>query len=150
MEEAHQQEIARWLTDRKLEFLAKPSLWPARGPITSDFGPRPSPFGRGGDFHNGVDIKMPIGTPVVAPGAGRVTEVGLVHGYGLRVVIAHDYGLTTVFAHLSKAAVEPGQTVKRGQRIGFSGNSGRTTGSHLHYEVRVSDTPVNPLQYLLD
>lgn len=150
VEEAHQQELARWLIDRKLEFMAKPSLWPARGPITSDFGPRRSPFGRGGDFHNGVDIRMPIGTPVMAPGAGRVTDVGYVHGYGLRVVVAHDYGLETVFAHLKKAEVEPGQAVKRGQRIGLSGNSGRTTGSHLHYEVRINDTPVNPGQYLLD
>lgn len=150
VEEAHQQELARWLTDRKLEFLAKPSLWPARGAITSNFGSRRSPFGRGGDFHNGVDIRMPIGTPVVAPGAGRVTDVGYVHGYGLRVVIAHDYGLETVFAHLKKSLVEPGQSVKRGQRIAISGNSGRTTGSHLHYEVRVHNTPVNPVQYMLD
>jgi murein DD-endopeptidase MepM/ murein hydrolase activator NlpD len=150
VEEAHQQELARWLTDRKLEFLAKPSLWPARGPITSDFGLRRSPFGRGGDFHNGVDIRMPMGTPVYAPGAGRVVEAEYMHGYGLRVVVAHDFGLETVFAHLKKAEVEPGQMVKRGQRLGLSGNSGRTTGSHLHYEVHVNGTPVNPVQYMLD
>jgi murein DD-endopeptidase MepM/ murein hydrolase activator NlpD len=150
VEEAHQQELARWLSDRKLEFLAKPSLWPARGTITSDFGPRVSPFGRGGDFHKGVDIRMPTGTPVFAPGAGRVIETGYMHGYGLRVVIAHDFGLETIFAHLKKAEVEPGQTVKRGQRIGLSGNSGRTTGSHLHYEVHANGTPVNPVQYMLD
>lgn len=150
VEEAHQQALARWLTERKLEFLAKPSLWPARGPITSDFGPRPSPFGRGGDFHNGVDIRMPLGTPVYAPGAGRVMEADSMHGYGLRVVIAHDFGLETIFAHLKKVEVNPGQPVKRGQRIGLSGNSGRTTGSHLHYEVHVNGTPVDPRQFMLD
>jgi murein DD-endopeptidase MepM/ murein hydrolase activator NlpD len=150
VEEAHQQELARWLTDRKLEFLAKPSLWPARGAVTSDFGLRHSPFGRGRDFHNGVDIRMPTGTPVHAPGAGRVVEVGYVHGYGLRVVISHDFGLETVFAHLKKALVEPGQMVKRGQSVALSGSSGRTTGSHLHYEGHANGTPVNPRQYMLD
>jgi murein DD-endopeptidase MepM/ murein hydrolase activator NlpD len=150
LEETVQQELARSLVDRKLEFLAKPSLWPARGYITSAFGPRPSPFGRGGDFHNGVDIKVPIGSPVYAAGAGRVVETGSVSGYGLTVVVAHDYGLETVYAHLKKIEVKPGQEVKRGQVIALSGNTGRTTGSHLHYEVRAGGTPVNPRQYLLD
>lgn len=150
VEEVHQQELIRSLTERKLEFLAKPSLWPLRGYITSGFGSRPSPFGRGGDFHNGVDIKAATGTPVHAPGAGRVIEAGYMHGYGLRVVIAHDFGLETTFAHLKKAEVKPGDQVKRGQRIGLSGNSGRTTGSHLHYEVHANGTPVNPRQYMLD
>ncbi len=150
VEEVLQQDLARALFERKLEFLAKPSLWPAKGYITSDFGPRSSPFGRGGDFHNGVDIKVPTGSPVFAPGAGRVTEADTMHGYGLRVVIAHDFGVETVFAHLQKAEVKPGQMVKRGQLIGLSGNSGRTTGAHLHYEVHLHGAPVNPRQYLLD
>jgi murein DD-endopeptidase MepM/ murein hydrolase activator NlpD len=149
-EEVAQQELAQSLFDRKLEFLAKPTLWPARGFITSGFGSRPSPFGRGGDFHNGVDIKVPIGSPVYAAGAGRVTEADTMSGYGLRVVISHDYGLETVYAHLKKSEVRPGQQVRRGQLIALSGNSGRTTGSHLHYEVRVGGAPVNPRQYLLD
>lgn len=150
VEEAMQQDLARLLDARKLEFLTKPSLWPTRGYITSTFGSRPSPFGRGGDFHNGVDIKVPIGSPVFAAGAGRVTDVGYMNGYGLRVVVSHDFGLETVYAHLQKAEVKPGQAVKRGERIALSGNSGRTTGAHLHYEVRVDGTPVNPRQYLLD
>ena len=149
-EEVAQQELARSLFGRKLEFLAKPTLWPARGFITSAFGARPSPFGRGGDFHNGVDIKVPTGSPVYAAGAGRVTEADTMSGYGLRVVISHDYGLETVYAHLKKIEVKPGQQVRRGQVIAQSGNSGRTTGSHLHYEVRADGTPVNPRQYLLD
>ncbi|MEL7639546.1 MAG: M23 family metallopeptidase [Solidesulfovibrio sp.] len=149
-QEAMQQELAHLLLERKLEFLAKPSLWPARGYITSGFGSRASPFGRGGDFHNGVDIKVPKGSPVGAAGAGRVTEAGPLSGYGLRIVVAHDFGLETVYAHLQKIEVKPGQEVKRGQRIGLSGNSGRTTGAHLHYEVRAAGTPVNPRQYMLD
>jgi len=150
VEEVRQQELVRSLLERKLEFLATPSLWPSRGPITSGFGTRSSPFGRGGDFHNGVDIKVPTGSPVYAPGAGRVVEADFMHGYGLRVVIDHDFGLETVFAHLKKAEVKPGQMVRRGECIGLSGNSGRTTGSHLHYEVHVNGAPVNPRQYLLD
>ncbi len=150
VEEALQQRLSRLLLERKLEFLAKPSLWPAHGFITSGFGSRPSPFGRGGDFHNGVDIKLPLGSPVYAAGAGRVTDVGFVTGYGLRVVVSHDYGLETVYAHLQSADVKPGQPVRRGQRIALSGNSGRTTGPHLHYEVRALGRPVNPRQYLLD
>ena len=150
VEEVRQQELARALFARKLEFLAKPSLWPAKGSITSGFGPRSSPFGRGGDFHNGVDIKVPMGSPVFAAGAGRVTEADYETGYGLRVVISHDFGLETVYAHLKKAEVQPGQTVRRGQLIGLSGNSGRTTGAHLHYEVHAGGTSVNPRQYMLD
>lgn len=150
VEEVRQQELVRSLLERKLEFLATPSLWPSRGLITSGFGRRRSPFGRGGDFHNGVDIKVAKGTPVYAPGAGRVVEADFVHGYGLRVVIDHDFGLETIFAHLKKAEVTPGQMVRRGERIGLSGNSGRTTGSHLHYEVHVNGTPVDPQQYMLD
>lgn len=150
IEEVRQQELMGALFERKLEFLATPSLWPVHGAITSDFGHRRSPFGRGGDFHNGVDIKVPTGTPVYSPGAGRVEEADFMHGYGLRVVVDHDFGLETVFAHLKKTAVQPGQTVRRGELLGYSGNSGRTTGSHLHYEVHVHGTPVNPRQYLLD
>jgi len=149
-EEAAQQTLARSLVERKLEFLAKPTLWPARGYVTSGFGSRRSPFGRGGDFHNGVDIKAPLGSPVYAAGAGRVVEAGTMAGYGFIVVIAHDYGLETAYAHLKKIEVKAGQEVKRGQIIAQSGNSGRTTGAHLHYEVRAGGTPVNPRQYLLD
>ncbi|MHC1712743.1 MAG: M23 family metallopeptidase [Solidesulfovibrio sp.] len=150
VEEVLQQELVRSLFERKLEFMAKPSLWPAKGYITSGFGSRSSPFGRGGDFHNGVDIKVPTGSPVFAAGAGRVVEAEYTHGYGLRIVISHDFGLETYYAHMKKADVSPGQTVKRGQLIGLSGNSGRTTGAHLHYEVLVNGTPVNPRQYMLD
>jgi murein DD-endopeptidase MepM/ murein hydrolase activator NlpD len=150
LQEVLQQQLRHTLQEKKLEFEARPSLWPMRGYITSVFGPRRSPFGRRADFHNGVDIKAPYGAPVYAPGAGRVTDVDYQSGYGLRVVIVHDYGISTLYGHLKSAAVTPGQEVRRGQLIAYSGNSGRTTGTHLHYEVQVNGTPVNPMRFMLD
>ncbi len=150
LQEVLQQHLRYSLREKKLEFDARPSLWPMSGYITSVFGPRRSPFGRRADFHNGVDIKAPYGTPVYAPGAGRVSDVDYQSGYGLRVVIVHDYGISTLYGHLKSAAVSPGQEVKRGQLIAHSGNSGRTTGTHLHYEVLVNGTPVNPMRFMLD
>jgi hypothetical protein len=150
LQEILQQRLRNSLREKKLEFEARPSLWPMRGYITSGFGPRRSPFGRRPDFHNGVDIKAPYGTPIHAPGAGRVTEVEYQRGYGLVVVVVHDYGISTLYGHLKSAVVEPGQEVRRGQLIAYSGNSGRTTGTHLHYEVQVNGEPVNPLRFMLD
>lgn len=150
LQEVLQQQLRHSLREKKLEFDARPSLWPMAGYITSTFGPRRSPFGRRADFHNGVDIKAPYGTPIHAPGAGRVTDVDYQSGYGLRVVIVHDYGISTLYGHLKSAAVTPGQEVKRGQLIAYSGNSGRTTGTHLHYEVQVNGTPVNPMRFMLN
>jgi len=150
IQEVLQQQLRHSLKEKKLEFEARPSLWPMRGYITSTFGPRRSPFGRRADFHNGVDIKAPYGSPVHAPGAGRVTDVDYQGGYGLRVVIAHDYGISTLYGHLKSAAVTPGQEVRRGQLIAHSGNSGRTTGTHLHYEVLVNGTPVDPMRFMLN
>jgi len=150
LQEVLQQELRNSLRERKLEFEARPSLWPLRGQISSGYGGRRSPFGRKGDFHKGIDIRVPSGTPVRAPGAGKVLEVGYMRGYGLRVVLEHDYGIQTVFAHLRKALVKEGQTVKRGQKIALSGNSGRSTGPHLHYEVHVQANAVNPMKFMLD
>ncbi|QLA17639.1 M23 family metallopeptidase [Desulfolutivibrio sulfoxidireducens] len=150
LQEVLQQRLRNTLREKKLEFEARPSLWPMRGYITSGFGPRRSPFGRRADFHNGVDIKAPHGSPIHAPGAGRVTDVDYQSGYGLRVVIVHDFGISTLYGHLKSAVVTPGQEVRRGQLIAYSGNSGRTTGTHLHYEVQVNGEPVNPLRFMLD
>ncbi len=150
MQEVLQQQLRNTLREKKLEFEARPSLWPMRGYITSGFGPRRSPFGRRPDFHNGVDIKAPYGTPVHAPGAGRVTEVEYQRGYGLVVVVVHDFGISTLYGHLKSAVVTPGQEIRRGQLIAYSGNSGRSTGTHLHYEVQVNGEPVNPLRFMLD
>ncbi len=150
VQEVLQQKLRNSLRDKKLEFEARPSLWPMKGYITSGYGYRRSPFGRGADFHTGVDIKAPYGSPIHAPGAGRVVKVGYMNGYGLRVVIAHDYGISTVYAHLKRSKVKEGQFVKRGQLIALSGNSGRTTGTHLHYEVRINGKTVDPKKFMLE
>jgi murein DD-endopeptidase MepM/ murein hydrolase activator NlpD len=127
-----------------------PSLWPIMGPITSGFGQREDPIlGNGeGEFHTGVDIGAPNGLPIRATGDGTVTTAEMSNGYGREVVIDHGHGVETVYGHMSGFAVIAGQQVVRGEVIGYVGHSGRTTGSHLHYEVRIHNTPVNPHKYL--
>ena len=127
-----------------------PTLWPVMGPITSSFGQREDPIlGNGeGEFHSGIDISAPNGVPIRATGDGTVLEAQMSNGYGREVVIDHGHGVETVYGHMSGFAVIAGQSVVRGQVIGYVGHSGRTTGSHLHYEVRIRNTPVNPHKYL--
>jgi murein DD-endopeptidase MepM/ murein hydrolase activator NlpD len=130
------------------ELADAPSLWPIEGPIASGFGVREDPINGEGAFHSGIDIDAPIGTPVRAAADGDVNEAAMNAGYGREVVLNHSHGLQTVYGHLSAFAVFPGEHVARGQIIGYVGQSGRATGPHLHYEVRVHDVPVNPHKYL--
>ena len=127
-----------------------PDMWPILGPINSGFGEREDPIaGTGeGEFHKGVDIGSPDGTPVHAPAGGRVVRVGLESGYGRVIDIDHGNGITTVYGHLQGFNVVLGQMVVKGQVIGYVGHSGRVTGSHLHYEVQVRGIAVNPHKYL--
>jgi murein DD-endopeptidase MepM/ murein hydrolase activator NlpD len=127
-----------------------PTLWPIMGPITSGFGEREDPIldNGEGEFHAGIDIGAPNGTPVHATGDGIVRSAAMGHGYGREVVIDHGHGVETVYGHMSGFACIAGETVVRGQIIGYVGHSGRTTGPHLHYEVRIHDIPVNPHKYL--
>jgi murein DD-endopeptidase MepM/ murein hydrolase activator NlpD len=125
-----------------------PSLWPVRGRLTEGFGQRLDPFSGEGVFHSGVDISTPYGTRVESPSDGMVIQAGIDSGYGNRIVLDHGFGLMTKYGHLSKINVVVGQEVKRGQVIGAVGMTGRTTGPHLHYEVIVNETPVNPMKYL--
>jgi murein DD-endopeptidase MepM/ murein hydrolase activator NlpD len=125
-----------------------PSLWPIQGPIASSFGEREDPINGEGKFHTGIDIDAPNGTPVHAAGDGDVSDASMGAGYGREVVINHGHDLLTVYGHLSAIAVLPGQHVTRGQVIGYVGQTGRATGPHLHYEVRVHNVPVNPHKYL--
>ncbi|HEV2646142.1 MAG TPA: M23 family metallopeptidase [Acidobacteriaceae bacterium] len=127
-----------------------PTLWPVTGPIRSSFGQREDPItGNGeGEFHTGLDISAPIGTPIRAAADGTVKSAAMVNGYGREVVLDHGHGMETCYAHMSAFAVMAGETVVRGQVIGYVGVSGRTTGAHLHYEVRIHNTPVNPYRYL--
>ncbi len=133
-----------------MRLAAAPTLWPVQGRITSSFGERTDPFNGGeGVFHRGVDISSEIGTRVIAPADGLVEFSDLMNGYGRTVVMDHGNGISTLYGHLSSFAVSPGQLVHRGDTVGFVGQSGRTTGPHLHYEVRIFNTPVNPHRYLL-
>jgi len=125
-----------------------PSLWPVRGQITAGFGQRMDPFSGEGAFHAGVDICAPFGTSVEATAEGIVLHAGPDTGYGNEVLVDHGYGITTKYGHLSKIFVVVGQEVKRGQTIGAVGMTGKATGPHLHYEVIVHETPVNPAKYL--
>jgi murein DD-endopeptidase MepM/ murein hydrolase activator NlpD len=130
------------------EMTFSPSLWPVVGPITGHFGERLDPFSGEGAFHTGVDISCPYGEPVHATAEGVVAEAAEHTGYGRLVVVDHGFGVTTWYGHLSSYSVPPGTQVKRGDVIGYVGVSGRTTGPHLHYEVRIKDAPVNPMRYL--
>ncbi len=128
-----------------------PSIWPVQGKLESGFGGRRNPFGGNSyEFHSGQDIEAAWGAPVVAGASGQVAFVGWQNGYGQLVVIDHGGGLTTRYGHLSHIDVSQGQSVARGEFIGKVGSTGRSTGPHLHYEVRINDEPVNPLQYLLN
>ncbi|HEX5964467.1 MAG TPA: M23 family metallopeptidase, partial [Pyrinomonadaceae bacterium] len=127
-----------------------PTLWPVEGTLEGGFGGRRNPFGGGGyEFHSGQDIEAAWGAPVVAGAAGKVSFVGWQNGYGQLVVVDHGGGLTTKYGHLSHIDVNLDQTVSRGQLLGKVGSTGRSTGPHLHYEVRINDEAVNPLPYLL-
>jgi murein DD-endopeptidase MepM/ murein hydrolase activator NlpD len=128
-----------------------PSVWPVVGKLESGFGGRRNPFGGGSyEFHSGQDIDAASGDPVVAGASGKVAFVGWQNGYGQLVVIDHGGGLTSRYGHLSHIDIEAGKTVEIGQFIGRVGSTGRSTGPHLHYEIRINDQPVNPLQYLLN
>lgn len=127
-----------------------PTLWPAMGPITSSFGQREDPvLGNGeGEFHTGIDIGAPSGSPIYATADGVVVKASLGNGYGREVMIDHGHGIETLYGHLSGFACAVGESVVRGQVIGYVGRTGRTTGPNLHYEVRIHNTPVNPHKYL--
>lgn len=125
-----------------------PSGWPAYGPISSGYGYRKHPIVGEKRFHDGIDISLPFGTAVNSSADGVVLFAGWDTGYGLSVVVEHGYGYRTRYAHLSRILVRSGESVKRGQPIGRSGNSGLSTGPHLHYEVIVAGRARNPLPYL--
>lgn len=127
---------------------SEPSRWPVNGVLRSSFGERSDPFSGEGAFHTGVDLAVPRGTPVHVTADGVVQSAGWSGGYGKLIVVDHGDGLQTYYAHLSQFLVLPGQAVRRGQVIGLSGGTGRATGPHVHYEVRVAGTAVNPYKYM--
>lgn len=123
-------------------------IWPAAGPVTSPFGPRKDPLGSGYDFHPGMDIAAAEGSPIRAAAAGRVIQAGDDGGYGNVVVIDHGNGLTTRYAHCSQTFATVGQMVQAGDQIAAVGSTGRSTGPHLHFEVREGQRPVDPSTFL--
>lgn len=126
-----------------------PSMWAHMGKINNEFGFRRSPFGgRSYEFHAGMDIDGDRGDMVVAPANGVVLEAGWKGGYGQMIEIDHGNGLTTRYGHLSKIEVNAGDTLTRGQLIALVGSTGRSTGPHLHYELRINDRPINPRRFL--
>jgi murein DD-endopeptidase MepM/ murein hydrolase activator NlpD len=127
-----------------------PTIWPVDGKLEGGFGGRRNPFGGPGyEFHSGQDIEAALGSAVVAGASGRVSFAGWQNGYGQLVIVDHGGNLTTRYGHLSHIEVLEGQAVSRGQLLGRVGSTGRSTGPHLHYEVRIKDEPVNPLPYLI-
>jgi murein DD-endopeptidase MepM/ murein hydrolase activator NlpD len=141
--ESKLEERVRWIS-------STPAIAPVKGIFTSGFGYRSDPMTGERGIHQGVDIAAPAGQPVHASADGIVLRAGEVTGLGRAVYLAHGYGLVTRYGHMSRVDVKPGQRLKRGDVLGLVGNTGRSTGYHLHYEVRLDGEPVNPLGYILD
>jgi murein DD-endopeptidase MepM/ murein hydrolase activator NlpD len=133
---------------RLQKVVSEPAVWPVDGRLLSPFGNRTDPFSEEGAFHKGVDISSAMGTPVRTTGDGIVVFAATESGYGKLVVVDHGGGFTTYYAHLSKFWVSPGQELRRGDLVGLVGQTGRVTAPHLHYEVRMGGTPVNPIRFM--
>jgi septal ring factor EnvC (AmiA/AmiB activator) len=144
------QELIDFFSDQKSMLAGTPSIWPVRGWITSGFGKRADPFTGYRKMHDGLDIATRTGTPVIAPCDGIVTKVTREYGYGKMLEINSGNGIVTRYGHNSKMLVRVGDRVKRGDLISYIGNTGRSTGPHLHYEVIVNGVSMNPMQYILN
>ena len=142
--------ILNVIKDKKKHLAATPSIWPSKGYIASTFGYRTHPFTGKRDFHNGLDISSQLGNDVLATGGGFVVIAEPRGFLGKMIIIDHGYGYTTRYGHLADFNVKEGDVVKRGQVIGYIGNTGRSTGPHLHYEVRLHGIAHNPLDFILD
>lgn len=138
------------LKDKRNVLAATPSLRPTKGWISSDFGYRVSPFTGRREFHKGLDIANREDTPIIAPADGVVTYADQKWLIGNTITIDHGFGMVTRYGHLHKILIKRGERVKRGETIGLMGNTGRSTGPHLHYQVHLNGIPVNPMKYILD
>jgi len=144
------QELQAYFQDQKSLLASVPSIWPTRGWVTSDFGSRLDPYTSERVMHAGLDIAGPHGKEIVAPADGTVVFAGLEGGYGNVLVVDHGYGIKTRYGHLASIKVKSGERVKRGDVVAAMGNTGRSTGPHLHYEVRVNGIAQNPRKFILD
>jgi murein DD-endopeptidase MepM/ murein hydrolase activator NlpD len=144
------QELTDFFSDQKSILACTPSIWPVRGWITSSFGRRIDPFTGYRKMHEGLDVATRTGTPVIAPCNGIVTKIKRDYGYGKMLEVNSGNGIVTRYGHNSKIVVRVGTRVKRGDLIAYVGNTGRSTGPHLHYEVIVNGVHVNPMKYILN
>jgi murein DD-endopeptidase MepM/ murein hydrolase activator NlpD len=136
--------------NQKARLASTPTIWPTIGWTVSYFGPRIDPFTDKPAFHYGLDIATNEGNPIIAPADGIVIQLKNERMTGRSILISHGLDITTAYFHLSKFLVHEGQRVKRGDIIGLVGRTGKALGPHLHYEVRINGTPVNPLRYILE
>jgi murein DD-endopeptidase MepM/ murein hydrolase activator NlpD len=143
-------ELEKLLQTKKEVLVHTPSIWPVQGWVTSGFGFRTNPFTGLTQMHEGIDISNRIGIPVTASADGIISDIGSDWAHGKILVISHGFGMITRYSHLNKVLVRVGQKVKRGDKIAEVGMSGKTTGPHLHYEVRLNGIPVNPMRYILN
>ncbi|HEY5999093.1 MAG TPA: M23 family metallopeptidase [bacterium] len=143
-------DLVSYLEDRRSLMAATPSILPTRGWVTSGFQWRSDPFTQNKTMHRGLDISSPLGTSIVAPADGLVTAVGREAELGNMVSLEHGYGLQTRYGHASRVLVRAGQQVRRGQMIALVGNTGKSTGPHLHYEVLRNGVPVDPQDYVIN
>jgi murein DD-endopeptidase MepM/ murein hydrolase activator NlpD len=142
--------LTTFFTDQNVLLASTPSIWPVRGYLSAGFGNRIDPFTGQRDFHAGIDISTPMGTRIHAPADGVVVAAGVKGAYGNAVTVDHGFGILTQYGHMASFNVKPGQRIRRGDVIGFVGNSGRSTAPHLHYEVWVRNQAQNPIHYILD
>ena len=141
--------LFQYLEDQKVLLSSTPSIWPTKGWLSSRFGYRISPFTQRKEMHKGLDISTRLNTPIVAPADGIIIKTGWNGSFGRMISIRHGNGYITKYAHLNKILVKKGQAVKRGDKLGLVGQTGRSTGPHLHYEVHLKGVPVNPLRYIV-
>lgn len=147
--EARSNEVYELGQDKLSYWASTPSIWPVKGWVTSDFGLRISPLSGASKFHEGLDIAAPYGSPIYAPSDGITSFTGYRGGYGYALVLDHGYGVSTLYGHTSTILVKEGQKINRGELIAMVGNSGASTGPHLHYEVHVDGIPTDPMKFLL-
>jgi murein DD-endopeptidase MepM/ murein hydrolase activator NlpD len=138
------------LESQAARLASTPTIWPTQGWVSSPFGYRIDPFTGRRTFHRGIDIATNFGNPVAAAADGSVTEAAYDKFFGRTVIVSHGGGVVTQYCHMEKYVVNPGQKVRRGDILGYVGKTGKALGPHLHYEVRINDTAVNPYNYILE